>query len=526
MTGTNVSFRFSWEPASWGQSFKALFYTPPPVSDWFQDLETFDIVSFTKAREQGSPRLISDPAAVDKSPEDSCNIFHKAIAYLAKYSNPRLESILKIKFEELSTVDSLKNAFHSVLLLSLRTNRPKMLEVCQKVLSSKKLADLFNVNDVMELAKIEARVVPKPEHRVRSLSKALLHSLQQPFMKIRQIIRYIFSTTSQAYGVDFNRPPLSAPRAQGQWTFYRDSLHDICVLAPLVKTFFTDQWKTTIIAATILGISITAVYRLSEPPSPYATPSRRPSLHHSAGWHDDQLEQCSSSSESLQREPSPGLISCCHTVEYQLYKLHSEKEEVIQECNRKRALKSNWQTTEAGEGLLKDLNRIESNIELQKKTLAEIRKLALRLERLSQIYQDYVQKERVTIHFLNGQTENSKIPLEISQNTYLFMKYLALPEIRRESEYIISRCHISFTLSSPTGSRIGFGAPRSASLSALDLPLGGSRSGPAAFGGGAAAIAPLALPPPALQGDASGAPPAPPNSTAPSSPRAQQSSGD
>lgn len=468
MPEINASFRFSWEPATWAQSFKALFRNPSPAPSWFKDLEQFDMAAFTKVREKGSPRTASDEKA-DKSPEDY-NILLKTVVYLTRYPHPRLESILKEKFEKLSTAESLKNAFHSILLLSLRTNRPKMLEVCQKVLSSQKLADLFRVKDVMGLAKKEALVVSKPENKVTSLSKALIQSLQQPLLKILRIIRYIFSTTKQAYGVDFNTPPVGPQRAQGQWTFYRDTLHDICVLVPLVKTFCADRWKTSIIVATVIGVSIAAAYRLTESPSRKAMPFGKTEFVFRTMESDD-VQQCHTHPDSpIKREPSSELESCLQGLEHRLIYLNENKALTIALSNQEREANPYWTETERGIKLAGDLENINRDIETQQNHLTEIKKLSLRLEKLSQIYFDLREKEHAIIHFLNDQTKNNNT-LEVAHKNYQFLKFLALPEIRREYEVIIAKCKV--TLAPPsqdlTGSRLNvrLGIAKSSSTSSL-----------------------------------------------------------
>lgn len=477
MSEINVSHRFSWEPVSWAQSIKALFRTPPPVSTWFADLERFNMASLTTVREEGSPRLL--PNGKEQPIENSCTVFHKSIAYLAKYSNARLEGILVNKFEQISSSEGLENVFHSILLLSLRTHRPKMLEVCQKVLSFKKLAELFNVADVKELAQKEASVADKPQHRVASISKSLIHALQQPLQKIRKVTLYIFSTTSQAYGVNFDNPPPNSQRAQGQWTFYRDTLHDICVIVPVVKAFFTVQWKTSIATATLLAVSVTAAYRLSE--SPARNISRFNTELPLRIQESDDIQQCHTPSpgSQLRREPSAGFESYLLVLERQLDRFNAEREKTIKDCNIARDSNPNWLRSPKGENLFKEKEKIEKNITEHKNKMIEARKLSLRLEKLSQLSVDYSQKRDTLIHFLNEQIpkeqskKTDKSLEESSQKDYLFLKFLALQEIRRENDMIITKCRI---LTVPT--RLVPRSRRAVSDSNLGFPLQSTVSDP------------------------------------------------
>jgi hypothetical protein len=467
MSGTAVSYRFSWEPASWTQSIKALFRTPPPVPTWFAELEKFNMTSMTRIREKGSPRML--PNEVDQPIESSCTVFHQSIAYLAKYSNAQLESILVKKFEQIPSPEGLKNVFHSILLLSLRTNRPKMLEVCQKVLSSKKLARLFKVPDVMKLAQKEAIVVPKPQHRVASISKSLVQALQQPLLKIRQIVRYAFSTTSQAYGVDFNTPPSNSQRAQGQWSFYRDTLHDIIVITPLIKTFFTVQWKTSLATSALLAVSVAAAYQLSEDPAPPISQAKIPEFPLLLRVTDD-VQQCHTPQGfPPKREPSAELESHVQVLERQLARLNEEMEMINRTCNLERDSIPGWIDSPKGEHLFKEIDRVEKEFADYQTKLMEARKLSLRLEKLTQIRSDYRQKEHTVIHFLNEQSKKTNKSLEESQKDYLFLKYLALPEIRREYETIIAKCNILMTTPRP-GSRALVKASSTSSLGASLRP--------------------------------------------------------
>ncbi len=448
MSETNVSLRFSWEPASWGQSIKAFFRTPPPVQAWFTELEEFNMNSFGTQREKGSPRLSSD-GSENKPLEESCTVLHKTIAYLAQYSNPRLEKILETKFGQISSSTGVKNIFHSILLLSLRTNRPKMLEVCQKVLSLNKLKALFHVSDVISLAQKEALVVQKPQHRVASISKSLIHALQQPLLKIRKVIQYIFSTTGQAYGVDFDAPPKNSQKAQGQWSFYRDTAHDICVIAPFVRAFFTVQVKTSIAIATLFAVFITAVYRLSELPARHAAQLRieqRLPLHGS-----DDIQQCHTPGVSIKRDPSAELESFLQIIERQLTHLSDERESTIDACNIERQKNPNWVTSEKGKLLFGKLDRIDKDIEKHNKKITEIRRLSLRLEKISQIRFDDREKEHAVIHFLNENSKNPNNLFEESQKNYLNLKYLVLPELEREYMTIIAKCTVEII--PPTHSR-------------------------------------------------------------------------
>lgn len=486
MTRTNVSYRFSWEPASWGQSIKALFRTPPPVTTWFADLERFDIAAFAKVREKGSPRLLLNE---EEPPiEDSCTVFHKSIAYLAKYSNTQLEGILVKKFEQISYAEGLKNVFHSILLLTLRTNRPKMLEVCQKVLSSKKLTELFKVQNVIALAQKEALIVQKPQHRVASISKSLIHALQQPLLKVQKVIRYISSTTSQAYGVNFDDPPINSQRAQGQWTFYRDTLHDACVIVPIIKTFFTVQWKTSIVTATLLAVSIAAAYQLSESPAHHISRFRSLELPLRLQGSDD-VQQCHTPHGSLpKREPSAELESYLQVLERQLLHLNSDREITIELCNKERESNPDWITSTQGEKLFDVIKNIDRAIRDHKKRIIEARKLSLRLEKLSQIRLDLSQKEHTIIHLLNDQSKKMSTSNDQSKNTnpsferpqkdYLFLKYLVLPQIRREYDTIIGKCQ-AMMFPPRTGSRIPRG--RASSTSNLDSNLQTSTSAPPAL---------------------------------------------
>jgi hypothetical protein len=453
MTELSASFRFSWEPATWGQSLKALFYTPPPCEEWFQNLEKFDINAFAATPPDGSPRKSNE--ILD---EKNCNILEKTVAYLAKYSNPRLEGILRSKFEmlslpfkkgdqEISAADRLTNTFHSILLLSLRSHRPKMLEVCQKILSTKLLLHLYTGEDLIKTAQIEAGdYIQEPQHRVISISKSVIDALQRPFQKIRKIIRYIFSTTRQAYGVDFDTPPNNSSKAQGQWTFYRDSLHDICVIAPIIKTFFTIQLKTSIVIATIFAVSITAIYQLGESPSrsslqskPESPANFQESTGDIRGIRSDYVERCHSHSPSSlmpNQEPSAELPRCLKILEDRLVVLNKDLDKNIKDGQQERRKNCNWTTEAKGRLLIKEKRLIKEQIQTQEKHIDEMRKLILRLEMLSHLSSDYEQKEQVAVHFLSKNTTN----LEEFKKAYLFFTYLALPVIENEHKSIIDKC--------------------------------------------------------------------------------------
>jgi hypothetical protein len=484
MPELSASFRFSWEPASWRQSLKALFITPPPNSTWFKDLETFDVISFTQKREEGSPRCTSDIPA-DQSLEDSCNILHKTVAYLAKYPNPRLEGILVNKIREISSADSLRNAFHSVLLLSLRVNRPKILEVCQKVVSLQQLTTLFKVKDVMSLVQTDAIVAQKPEHRLASLSKSLAHALQQPLQKTGKIFLYIFSTTCQAYAFDFDNPPKNSQRAQAIWNFYYENIR---VIFPAVLTFIVTWWKTSLVVGAVLSTGIAATYHWSLLPSS----PRKTGL-----FHGDDIQQCHSPSEGrYKREPSTDLTSCFQALEKRRDELIEEQAKAIQEGNELRT-NPDWGSTDKGIKIVSEIGRIKTDLELLAAHLAKVKKLSLRVEKLSQLRLYYGQKENALIHLINEQKIDIKLPektpnknIEEAQKIYLFLKYLFLPETRRECNAIVTKC--KFILApppSPLGSRA---CAKSASLSALTLSPAASPSAPHPH------VESFTLPPPAV----------------------------
>lgn len=494
MPEINSSFRFSWEPATWGQSFKALFRTPSPGPTWFQDLIAFDMVSFTKQREEGSPRKTENK--IDQPFEKSCNIVHKSVAYLAKYSHPSLEQALERKFNELSTAEEFKNAFHSILLSSLKTSRPNMLEVCQRILSSHKLAKVFGVSDVIAKAREEAEYVPKPEPFFVSLIKSTSVIVQFPLQRIRKIFSYIYSMTARAYVPDdINRPPDTIQRAQGTWSFYRDAIYDGIFVVQITKRLLTMRWKTGLVGVGLLVSFGVVLYKFSEAiPSASRFKVLLPEQFH--GSRD--VGECYSPPSPIKREPSASLEAHLHALKQRLLDFEQDKEITLHKCKIERQSNPEWMNTDKGKILKEEKKNIDYKITEQKKKIETGHKLCKRLDILAHLYFHNYQQENRLLHLLIERGEKLGKSLENTKKVFLFLKYLALPEIKDEFDAIKSKFQTMLMPPDITGMKIY----RARSTSALEGTSQQNRASPAAISYPLPtvlqAIESLTLPPPAV----------------------------
>lgn len=433
MSATTFSSRFSWDPPSWHQSLLPFFWPKPqPDPTWIAELKKFDLSAFARERIDGFPRSALDPAA-ERARPIPITILHKTIAYLADYPHPQLQQALVEKLTEFpSDLDSIKNVFHSILLCSLATGRSKMWKVYQNALPFQLLLTASKVSDVMELAKIEATVVPKPEHRFVHILRYIAQAWYQQSQFIRKIVQNIFLTTSLAYGGSLNTVPKNPQKAQGQWSFYRDAFYDMVLVVQILRTLLSGQRKASLVAMALIPFIVVAYqYR----PLPLSTAKI-------FGFPEIPIDRSESGDDQLvisARGVETGEI--VNSFEAQLMELEEKlndlkivKLRAVTDGYAEKRMNENWFTSLRGKEILARLRQAERQIASCEEKLVEARKLRQRLERLKKILADFTHEECTAIHSLYNPSKIPDQQREQLQRVYLFLKYIALPIVIKEQD--------------------------------------------------------------------------------------------
>jgi len=463
MSATTFSSRFSWDPPSWHQSLlPCVWPKPQPDPTWIDELKKFDLCAFAREKMDSSPRSALEPVA-ERARPSPITILHKTIAYLADYPHPQLQQALVEKLTELpSDLDSIKNVFHSILLCSLATGRSKMWKVYQNALPFQLLLTASKVSNVMELAKIEAIVVPKPEHRFVHILRYIAQAWYQQSQYIRKIVQNIFLTTSLAYGGSLNTVPKNPQKAQGQWSFYRDAFYDIVLVVQILRTLLSGQRKASLVAMALIPFIVVAYqYR----PLPLSTVKI-------FGFPEIPIDRSESGDEQL--VISAKGVETAETVnsfEAQLMELEEKlndlkivKLRAVTDGYAEKKMSENWFTSLRGKEILAQLRQTERQIASCEEKLMEARKLSQRLERLKKIVADFTHEECTAIHSLYNPSKISDQQRDELQRVYLFLKYIALPVVVKEQDRRMAKYKLIIRQPSNLSARNGR-RPRSNSAS-------------------------------------------------------------
>lgn len=177
----------------------------------------------------------------------------KTIECLSQSTNTRLERDLFDRFNKTSQTAQ-KSALEALALHSLTSNRLRMLDVCQRILSLDALKQITATNDPQACAASEARWTPPQAHAFKQLS--LPTSFQPDFFG--KILRYFTNTVAWSYSVDLDAPPKNHWAAQSQITFFRTVIADAQWLSGTFLQFFTTTKKAAL-AASLVFVTLTGL---------------------------------------------------------------------------------------------------------------------------------------------------------------------------------------------------------------------------------------------------------------------------
>lgn len=177
---------------------------------------------------------------------------HKIVAYLTAHSDSRLQTALENKFKEASLSD-VKASLSSIATYSLSTGCLKMLDVCQKIAGLHQLKGLAQVNDVIQLARADALVAPKPLRTFTAISDSLKRRWHQNAGIFSKAMQYFIQTMTWSYSIDLDRPPNSYWMAQNQWTFFRTFIDDVLRIETLFLNFFSTTWRAALAGLGVLA---------------------------------------------------------------------------------------------------------------------------------------------------------------------------------------------------------------------------------------------------------------------------------
>jgi len=184
--------------------------------------------------------LENTPAKIEQSDESS-------VAYLASHSDAKVEHALASKWASLSQ-EKLGQTLRSVVALSLQTDRLKMLDVCQRIVTLDQLKQLTKVTDIIQKAKDDAAILPKPlEHSLIPRSWKLSPGI---FNKVAQ---YVIITLTNAYSINLDRPPTTRWAAQSQWMFFQSSLTGVSWIGTTLLYYFETTRKIALVATAIIA---------------------------------------------------------------------------------------------------------------------------------------------------------------------------------------------------------------------------------------------------------------------------------
>ncbi|MBS0648567.1 MAG: AAA family ATPase [Verrucomicrobia bacterium] len=266
---------FFWESYSRFQRFKVwLGFEPALLTELKESLDQFSVSNYYQPK---IPRI----AAEDKSAADSVESanaeakksikpesspigskvtpLHRAVAYLGDNSDPRIEKIVAQKLSQAPPLE-LKIAISHLVSFSIKNDRLKMIEVCQKVLQLQAIKEVFNIEEDIQpvIQGLERHIIQKRNKTSDAHSSYSWNFPFPSFRNVRYFRHYITTLVGLAYGIDFTERPTSRWAAQYQLSFFRSTLSDIQSLGTQYLKYFSSTRKAALVAAAIFTAFATA----------------------------------------------------------------------------------------------------------------------------------------------------------------------------------------------------------------------------------------------------------------------------
>jgi hypothetical protein len=237
---------FFWESFSRFQRFTLwLGFEPAPLTELKENLNQFSLSEYHK-----------QPTSSKALP------LHRAVAYLADNSDPKVEKIVKQKLSQASSKELHVTLSHLVSF-SIHTERPKMLDVCSRVLQLDAIKKAFHIEEDIQpvIQGWDRHIIPQ-KNIIQDSDNRLFWKFSFPgFRNFRYFRHYIVTLIGLAYGIDFTERPTGKWAAQYQLSFFRSTLSDLQFIGGRYLKYFSSTRKAILVAAALFA-TFAAAYLL------------------------------------------------------------------------------------------------------------------------------------------------------------------------------------------------------------------------------------------------------------------------
>lgn len=237
----------SLSPFTW--VLESLWLKSSPAEPLRKELESFDM------------QVFANP------PSDTP--LHKAVAYLSKHSNSKLEQAVKDKFDTASP-EIRKTALNAIGAVLDDANHARMLKVCKKIMDLKQLKATFGVKDAAELAELESHYTPNSARLIEVISSPVWNFWKKHRHYLGKTLNFIvtvpmgsLTTTATSVLALLHTPPSNIMEVQGYLYFYI-SFYKGCKTASEYFFQYFNSRRNAYFAAAAIVVSLFALNYLNQ----------------------------------------------------------------------------------------------------------------------------------------------------------------------------------------------------------------------------------------------------------------------
>lgn len=189
----------------------------------------------------------------------------RAVAYLADNSDPQIEKIVKEKLSQASP-EKLKLALSHLVSFSIHTDRPKMLDVCQRVLELDAIKKTFPIEEDIQpvVQGLDRHIINKGNQTQFSDTRYSWKFPFPGFRNLRYFRHYLVTLVGLAYGIDFTERPTSRWAAQYQLSFFRSTFTDLQFVGSQYLKYFSSTRKAVLVAAALFTTFAASYFLFSQ----------------------------------------------------------------------------------------------------------------------------------------------------------------------------------------------------------------------------------------------------------------------